>query len=201
MDDQKNLKNSKIVNIFRDAFNSKFRWIIIILSGSLIGLLFTNIYISRAFSYLSDDPKVCINCHIMFPQYATWNHSSHRERATCNDCHVPHENIFKKYLFKAQDGMRHATMFTLRLEPQVIHIKDAGKGVVQQNCIRCHSKTVDGVSPVYVTASNAKHGEGLLCWQCHREVPHGRVRSESATPNAIVPGLSPVIPDWISNKK
>ncbi len=31
---------------------------------------------SRAWSYASDDPGACINCHIMMPQYSTWKHSS-----------------------------------------------------------------------------------------------------------------------------
>ena len=106
-------------------------WVIIamgIISG-LTGYLF---FISRAHSYLSDDPRICVNCHIMAPQYATWNHSAHRQYAGCNDCHVPQDNIFNHYYFKAQDGLRHATIFTLRKEPQVIFIKEAGKAVVQQ---------------------------------------------------------------------
>jgi len=41
------------------------------------------VYASKAFSYLSADPKACINCHVMNTQYATWQHSSHAERATC----------------------------------------------------------------------------------------------------------------------
>ena len=41
----------------------------------------------------------------MTPQYATWSHSTHREHAHCNDCHVPHNNILNKYYFKAKDGM------------------------------------------------------------------------------------------------
>jgi hypothetical protein len=38
------------------------------------------------------------------PQYVTWFHSRHREVATCNDCHVPHDNIVRHYAFKASDG-------------------------------------------------------------------------------------------------
>ena len=113
---------------------------VIILIGVIIGLGLYIFKISNAASYLSDDPETCINCHVMNPQYATWNHSSHREVANCNDCHVPHNNVVNKYFFKAKDGLRHATIFTLRAEPQVIFIKDEGKEVVQQNCIRCHEK-------------------------------------------------------------
>jgi len=114
-----------------------------IILAIFLGMSFYAIYISKAGSYLSDNPQTCINCHIMVPQFATWNHSSHREIASCNDCHVPHHNIFAHYYFKAKDGLRHATMFMLRKEPQVIFIKEEGKEVVHQNCIRCHSKLID----------------------------------------------------------
>ena len=49
-------------------------------------------HISRAASYMSDEPETCMNCHVMTTQYLTWQHSSHARVATCNDCHVPHDN-------------------------------------------------------------------------------------------------------------
>jgi formate-dependent nitrite reductase cytochrome c552 subunit len=86
----------------------RWRLPVIIVSGILAGLFFYLGYISRVASYLSDDPSTCMNCHIMAPQYATWNHSAHREKTNCNDCHVPHNNVLNKYFFKAKDGIRHA---------------------------------------------------------------------------------------------
>ena len=84
------------------------------LVGVFVGLGAYLVYMSKAYSYLSDDPRVCINCHVMGPYYATWQHSSHAMRATCNDCHVPHNSIFSKYYFKASDGLRHSYVFTMR---------------------------------------------------------------------------------------
>mgnify|MGYP000844964436 FL=1 len=165
--------------------------------GVLAGLSATAFHISNATSYLSDDPRACINCHVMYPQYASWQHSSHRERANCNDCHVPHDNFLRKYYFKASDGRRHATIFTLRMEPQVIRINEPGKAVVQENCIRCHLNQINHVTAVQVTGKNYKEGKGHLCWDCHREVPHGRVSSQASTPNAIVPSLPKPAPDWL----
>lgn len=167
-----------------------------ILLGMFFGLAIYSFKVSNAVSYLSDDPETCINCHVMTPQYATWNHSSHREVATCNDCHVPHNNALNKYFFKAKDGLRHATIFTLRAEPQVIKIKEEGIGVVQNNCIRCHSHVNKNVSTT-VSLEMTKHGEGKLCWECHREVPHGRVNSLSSVPGARVPKLSSPVPEWL----
>lgn len=168
-----------------------------IMLGLFFGLAATAFKISNAASYLSDEPETCINCHLMYPQYATWQHSSHREKAVCNDCHVPQDNVFRKYYFKGQDGSRHATVFTLRTEPQVIRINEAGKQVVQENCIRCHIKQLETVTAMQVTGKNYKEGKGHLCWDCHREVPHGKISSQSSTPHAIVPGQSKPAPDWL----
>jgi len=89
---------------------------VIILLGIFVGLGIYAFYISKAHSYISDKPETCVNCHIMAPQYATWFHSAHREVTHCNDCHVPHDNFFNHYYFKAKDAIRHATIFTLRKE-------------------------------------------------------------------------------------
>ncbi len=89
-------------------------------------------------------------------------------------------------------------MFTFRLEPQVIKIKDAGKEAVQANCIRCHDNTIHPISNRgYETGNRSIDIEGVYCWDCHRDVPHGRVNSLSSTPDAKVPGLTPVVPDWL----
>lgn len=171
---------------------------VVILMGILVGMGIYIIKIANAGSYLSDDPETCINCHVMNTQYASWQHSSHREVANCNDCHVPHNNVFNKYFFKAKDGLRHSTMFTLRLEPQVIHIKEAGRKVVHQNCIRCHEPLLNDRSMQTVVGSDYSHTRTTReCWDCHRETPHGKVNSLSATPNAIVPKLENPVPEWL----
>jgi cytochrome c nitrite reductase small subunit len=175
----------------------EWRLPVLLLVGIFAGLGAFVLYVSNAVSYLSDDPRACVNCHVMAPQYATWQRGSHGRGTTCNDCHVPHDNVLRTYLFKASDGLRHATMFTLRLEPQVIRIKEAGIGVVQENCIRCHDDLVHRVSSGSLTAMHAAAGEGLLCWDCHREVPHGTVNSLASTPYARVPVPNPVTPAWL----
>lgn len=136
----------------------------------------------------------------MAPQFATWSHSAHRNVANCNDCHVPQNNVFSHYYFKAKDGLRHATIFTLHKEPQVIHIKEAGIEVVQNNCIRCHGELFNAQKQI---AGEFSHTEGRLCWECHRETPHGRVNSLSSVPDARVPLPQSPVPEWIKkyNKK
>jgi len=171
---------------------------VFIILGIFVGLGCYVLYLSKAASYLSDDPKTCVNCHIMAPQYATWNHSSHREVATCNDCHVPHNNVFNKYFFKAKDGLRHASIFAMRKEPEVIFILEAGKKVVHNNCIRCHSQTLTDPKLAAKVPNQAHNTQDRVCWECHREVPHGRVNSISSVPNARVPVPESPVPDWLN---
>ncbi len=163
------------------------------------GILIYALYVSNAVSYLSDEPETCVNCHVMRSEFATWQHSSHREVATCNDCHVPHNNVVNKYFFKAKDGLRHATIFTLRTEPQVIKMHAAGQKVVQTNCQNCHQRLNSTVGLNNVTLEDKMHGDGKLCWDCHREVPHGRVKGLNSTPDAKVPLPESPIPTFIRN--
>lgn len=168
-----------------------------ILAGALAGLVLFLVYISKFFSYLSDQPETCMNCHIMGPQYATWFHSSHREVANCNDCHVPHDNFLKKYLFKAMDGSRHSFMFTFHLEPQAIKIKEMGQRAVEGNCRRCHDPLFGEIKESHENIFTDPWSSGRRCWDCHRETPHGTVRSLSSAPYAKVPTTESMIPDWL----
>ncbi len=187
------------MNVIRKLLTIPERWRlpVIIALGIFSGIFLLIIHLSRAGSYLSDRPETCINCHVMYPQYASWKSSSHQQVATCADCHVPHDNLVKKYFFKASDGARHATIFTARMEPQVIRIKSAGMTAVQDNCVRCHTDLVEMTELVKVTGLNYRHGTGQRCWDCHRDVPHGTVRSQSSAPFALVPGLPSVMPEWL----
>jgi cytochrome c nitrite reductase small subunit len=124
-----------------------------------------------------------MNCHVMTTQYVTWQHSSHGRVATCNDCHVPHTSIPAKYEFKAKDGLWHSTVFTMRWEPQVIRLSQRAIPVVEANCRRCHAEVIENVSLAVHKAGDKR------CWDCHRDVPHGTVRSLSATPGIFQPRL------------
>lgn len=154
------------------------------LLGVAVGLGLLTVRASELPSYLSDDPRTCINCHIMSPQYITWQRGSHHAVAVCNDCHVPHDALVKKYAFKAKDGMRHAAIFTLRAEPQVIRAHAASQRVIDENCQRCHGSFVSNVPSL--------HAKGRRCIDCHRATPHGDVHSLASTPAVPFPRLTPI---------
>lgn len=170
------------------------RWRLICFAalGILAGLGLAVGKVSRATSYLSDDPEACVNCHVMNAQYASWRRSSHTHVATCNDCHVPHETIAHAYAFKARDGLYHSAVFTLRWEPQVIRMSSAAIPVVEANCRRCHGRTLEAV------AARQHQSGDLRCWDCHREVPHGAVRSLSVASRVIGPELPPALRPQVS---
>ncbi|WP_163379994.1 cytochrome c nitrite reductase small subunit [Cyclobacterium sp. SYSU L10401] len=181
----------------------KWRPAATILLAAIFGLGIYLLKLSNAASYLSDDPQACVNCHIMTPQYITWNHSSHREVAHCNDCHVPHDNIANKYFFKAKDGLYHASVFTMRAEPEVIKALGPSIRVIQNNCIRCHEDQVTDAKMVGFVESHKEKRTDRTCWECHRDVPHGRVKSLSATGHQIepirahAPADLEIIPEWL----
>jgi cytochrome c nitrite reductase small subunit len=175
-----------------------WRMPVIVLLGIFFGLGLYVIYISKATSYLGDKPETCINCHVMIPHYANWAHNSHGRVATCNDCHVPHNNVFAKYFFKAKDGLNHATMFTLRLEPQVIIMEEETREMVEGNCIRCHEKTVGKEFMMAVQPNYHNYLEERYCLDCHRETPHGRVKGLASTPNALtIPKSNSNVAEWL----
>lgn len=181
--------------------NYRSKVVAVTITGVLFGLVAYLVYASKAYSYLSDDPKVCVNCHVMGPYYATWQHSSHKNVATCNDCHVPHNNIFNKYFFKAKDGLRHSYVFTMRSEPQAMKAIPASQEVIYDNCVRCHTQlNCELVKTGKLTHAQIAHGSEKACWDCHREVPHGGVNSLSSTPNALVPYPSSPVPAWLKEK-
>jgi len=157
-----------------------------LLLGVCVGMGSLVFHISRAASYLSDSPETCANCHVMTTQYLTWQHSSHARHTTCNDCHTPHENLLAHYAFKAKDGLWHATVFTMRWEPQVIRLSAGAVPVVEDNCRRCHSQLLEK------TALDSHRLGDLRCWDCHRDVPHGLGRNLASVPDVFRPQLPAV---------
>lgn len=126
---------------------------------------FTFVY-ARGFSYMSDNPEACDNCHVMNNVYEGWMKGGHQHVATCNDCHVPHDFLGKWYT-KADNGMHHSFAFTFKDIPVAIQARDFSKRVVQDNCVRCHG--IMAGSAVHGTTGDA---EPMSCRFCHREVGH-----------------------------
>jgi len=130
-----------------------------VLAGLALGLgVYTFVY-AQGFSYFSSNPSACANCHVMRDYYDSWERSTHRARAVCNDCHTPHA-IAPKYLTKAENGWNHSMRFTLQNYPDPIRIRPANAEKLRQNCLRCHGDM----------ASQMPDED---CVRCHAGVGHG----------------------------
>lgn len=134
--------------------------------GILAGIgLYTFDY-AKGLSYFSNNPKACMNCHIMTEQYNSWTKSSHHQPAKCNDCHIPHDFPWK-YMEKARNGWNHSKAFTLQNFPEPIRISDHNRNIVQVNCIHCHEGMVSNL----IEHRGATLGT-MRCTNCHRSVGH-----------------------------
>ena len=138
--------------------------------GVLGGLGAYTFHYAEGLSYFSNDPKACVNCHIMREQYDGWLKSPHHAVATCNDCHTPHSFI-PKYLSKAENGFWHSKGFTLQDFHEPIMIRPHNSAVLQKNCVGCHTALLDELNP---HAGDARRM--LDCVHCHREVGHGPMK-------------------------
>ena len=109
------------------------------LVGILLGVgVFTFDY-AEGLSYFSRDPAACANCHIMQPQYDSWQKASHHGVARCVDCHLPH-GLIPKYMAKASNGYHHSKGFTFQDFHEPIRIKGANSEILQENCLHCHGE-------------------------------------------------------------
>ncbi len=134
--------------------------------ASALVALGVGMYATNFTAYLGNDPTTCNNCHVMDAAYEGWYHAAHRTAATCADCHTPHA-LIPKYIVKAESGMNHVFHFTFGLIPVPLRAKPATDKIIQANCIRCHSQTVDAVADGQMDA-------GRFCFDCHRAVAHGQ---------------------------
>ena len=144
----------------------------LIVIGIAIGLatgvgVYTFVY-AKGYSYLSNDPGSCANCHVMNEQYDGWLKSSHKAVATCNDCHTPHD-FFGKYYTKASNGFWHSYYFTTGTFHEPIQITERNRQVTESSCRYCHQTMVESI-----TASVPReHFEtDVSCIRCHRSVGH-----------------------------
>lgn len=153
------------------------------LASALVGVLAASggytFVTAHGTSYLSDDPKVCVNCHIMREQYDGWRHGSHHAVATCNDCHLPHDGVVGKYFVKASNGWHHSKAFTTGGFPEPIRIKPGNAEVLEANCRRCHKELTSEISAhgtLGVPSDPERKADLYGCVKCHTGVGHGSQR-------------------------
>jgi cytochrome c nitrite reductase small subunit len=139
--------------------------VIAVALGLMAGIgSYTFVYAKGA-SYLSNDPRACVNCHIMQDHLNGWIKSSHRSVATCNDCHTP-SGLIPKYLTKAEHGFFHSLAFTTGEFHEPIQIKGRSLRVTENACRKCHQDIVHDMEAVQT------YDTPLSCVRCHASVGH-----------------------------
>jgi cytochrome c nitrite reductase small subunit len=135
--------------------------------GLALGLgSYTFVY-ARGYSYLTNDPAACANCHIMRDHYAAWTRASHRAVAVCNDCHTP-PGLIPKYMTKARNGFWHSFYFTSGRYPDPLRITPRNHEVTETACRKCHADLTATIDPAHRDAGRG----GLTCTKCHNDVGH-----------------------------
>lgn len=134
---------------------------------------------ANGLSYMSDDPGVCVQCHIMREQYDGWRHGSHHAVATCNDCHLPHDTLLNQLFVKGLNGWNHSRAFTMQDFAEPIRINPLNSRVLEANCLRCHAAAVGDVTAhgtLGVPSDPRQEVDLFGCVRCHQAVGHGPTR-------------------------
>ena len=127
----------------------------------------------------SEAPSFCSSCHTMQSEFEAWFHAGAHRRKNCVDCHLPNDNVALHYLWKSLDGIKDVVFQYSGAYPEQVKLSAHGTDVVQANCIRCHSSTVELVD------STRK------CWDCHRRLMHNR--------SGAIETVDPAAHDVVSN--
>ncbi|MGC8744094.1 MAG: cytochrome c nitrite reductase small subunit [Verrucomicrobiia bacterium] len=147
--------------------NWYYKFIIASMSaGIMLGVAAYTFIYAEGYSYLTNNPAACSNCHVMNDYYNGWMKSSHKLVATCNDCHTP-DGMISKYLTKAENGFWHSYAFTTGRFNEPIRIKKQNEDVVEQACRRCHKAIISAMDTDY-----HKNDWRVSCVRCHSTVGH-----------------------------
>jgi cytochrome c nitrite reductase small subunit len=137
------------------------------LTGAAAGLAGYTFVYGKGHSYLTNNPSSCANCHVMQDHYDGWMKSTHRNVATCNDCHTP-SGFVAKYWTKADNGFFHSLAFTTGEFEEPIRAKARNQRIAEEACFKCHSDIVHDIVAVEPT------GQKMSCVRCHSSVGHMR---------------------------
>jgi cytochrome c nitrite reductase small subunit len=138
--------------------------------GLVTALALFAFFVADGASYLADAPEACLHCHVMEPQHASWQASSHAIVAVCNDCHTPRDSL-DKAMTKARSGLAHAWAWSTGRYPDPIRIAPASAAIALDACRRCHGAQVESMGHGGVAR------EGRDCLDCHWSAGHADSRS------------------------
>ena len=171
--------------------NRKFSKSQIILVPAVIGviafvvLLFMSCLITDESLTATSDAQFCVNCHTMAPFEAAHNmdvhggQNAHGVRASCADCHLPHDSSFNYLYTKARTGIHDLYVENFGdLENIDWQAKRAHREewVYDSGCITCHTNLEEAtMSTNDALIAHRAYFRGEIddqCVTCHENVGH-----------------------------
>ncbi len=174
----------------------------LLVAGFIFGVLFWGGF--NTAMEMTNNEKFCISCHEMrdnvYQEYKDTVHYSNRTgvRATCPDCHVPKEWVYKMVRkIQASNELYHKALGTIdtpekfeakRLE-LARHVWETMKKTDSRECRNCH----DFESMDYTEQGRRaikQHEKGLngdkTCIDCHKGIAHSLPAMYEEDPSAAV---------------
>jgi cytochrome c-type protein NapC len=166
---------------------SSLAWTVIAAGGFVVGIMFWG-----GFNWaleLTNTESFCISCHEMRDNpYQELQHTIHWSnrsgvRATCPDCHVPHQWIYKiKRKIEASNEVLHKILGTIntreKYEAHRLELAEnvwaVMKSTDSRECRNCHA--VQSMDPhkqseaAKIMQESLKNG--LTCIDCHKGIAH-----------------------------
>lgn len=130
-------------------------------------------------------PKLCTSCHVMLPEYYTWQASSHSNVARCVDCHIEtdFEQAFKygtkNFVLNKFSYLKN--FYTYITKDYILPVTSLWP-VEDENCLKCHTLTRQASASGDLIIPHQIHNkEKVSCTTCHFGVAHGTIAPRRAT--------------------
>jgi len=174
----------------------------LVAGGLVLGVAATGL--GSAVVHYTNSTEFCVDCHVYDEFYADFKTSTHHVnaggvRAGCADCHVPDSSWWAMLTTKARSGVNAYWAYYVQgldtpeefaeARPRLQEASHAWfEARDSDTCRSCH--VIDETT--IAAQSDAARGShqsllsdgGPTCVTCHSDVPHGTVRSASATAKA-----------------
>jgi cytochrome c nitrite reductase small subunit len=125
---------------------------------------------------LTMSPSFCVKCHVMTPEYVTWQASSHVQ-IPCTSCHIK-PGLGNLVAHKISAG-RELLLYYTGTYSRPIKMRHK---LPDEVCTQCHSTYRSYTPSGDLIIPHDKHAEKkVLCVECHSGVAHGNIVARGMT--------------------
>lgn len=149
-----------------------------ILKYSLItaGVLALVVLATVTATIATSTPRFCATCHVMKPEYVTWQASSH-SKVSCVDCHVK-PGLVNAVVHKTEAAKELYKYVTKTYELPIMMTEQ----IDNDRCLKCHNLKRRITATGDLVIPHKKHqAKNVACIKCHQGVAHGKIASRGVT--------------------